>query len=425
MPLTISQIRNAKPKPKAMRSRLSDGHGLWLEVSRAGGRHWRYRYKLGGKEHLYAAGKWCVAPYGETDMQATARRAAGMLTLSEARAEREMWRAMVVRGSHPIDAKRAEKLTAAASNANTFAAVSAEFVRTRGQEWSESHRFRVESFMQRDVFPEIGALPVRDVTSAMVLAILRKVEARNALNMAALGRGFIGQVFRYAVATGRADNDPTLALRGALQTRDVKHHAPLEKADIPNFFEALATKARVNRQTEIAVRLLAYLFTRPAELRGAAWSEFDLSAAEWRIPADRMKMSRPHVVPLSAQAVVLLRELHELTGPLRWLFPHSRHPRTCMGHSTFNHVIDRMGYAGRFSAHGFRATASTMLHEIGFPSELIERQLAHAERNKSKAAYDHSARLPERRQMMQSWADMLDEMMKPKSNVLPIGRRSA
>jgi len=151
---------------------------LWLEVSRAGGRHWRYRYKLGGKEHLYAAGKWCVAPYGETDMQTTARRAAGMLTLSEARAEREMWRAMVVRGSHPIDAKRAEKLTAAASNANTFAAVSAEFVRTRGQEWSESHRFRVESFMQRDVFPEIGALPVRDVTSAMVLAILRKVEAR-------------------------------------------------------------------------------------------------------------------------------------------------------------------------------------------------------------------------------------------------------
>ena len=300
MPLTISQIRNAKPKPKAMRSRLSDGHGLWLEVSRAGGRHWRYRYKLGGKEHLYAAGKWCVAPYGETDMQATARRAAGMLTLSEARAEREMWRAMVVRGSHPIDAKRAEKLTAAASNANTFAAVSAEFVRTRGQEWSESHRFRVESFMQRDVFPEIGALPVRDVTAPMgaLDPAPRKIEARDALRLATIVRVLIGQVFRYAMATGKADSDPTTALRGALKTYDVEHHAPLATVEIPAFFDVLTTKARANRPTDIAMRLLAYLFTRPSELGGAAWTEFDLDRAEWRIPAARMKMGRPHVVSL-------------------------------------------------------------------------------------------------------------------------------
>jgi integrase len=172
------------------------------------------------------------------------------------------------------------------------------------------------------------------------------------------------------------------------------------------------------------VRLLAYLFTRPSELRGAAWAEFDLDRAEWRIPAERMKMGRPHFVPLPTQAIELLHELHAITGRGTWLFPNIRQPKSLMSSSTLNKVIRRMGYGGQFSAHGFRATASTMLHEIGFASELIERQLAHAERNKSKAAYDHSARLPERRTMMQSWADMLDEMMKPKSNVLPIGRRS-
>ena len=175
------------------------------------------------------------------------------------------------------------------------------------------------------------------------------------------------------------------------------------------------------------MRLLAYLFTRPAELGGSAWTEFDLDRAEWRIPAARMKMGRGLTLcPLPTQAVALLRELHELTGRGAWLFPNtssSTDRQWTVRHSMM--YLRRMGYGGKFSAHGFRATAGTMLHEIGFASELIERQLAHVERNKSKAAYDHSARLPERRQMMQSWANMLDEMTKPKSNVLPIGRRSA
>ena len=422
MALTDTRIKNAKPKSR--RYRLSDTHGLALEVSTAGGRYWRYRYRLDGKENLFAGGEWCAAPYGETVEQAEKRRASGQLTLAEARVERAKWRAMVVRGGHPLHAKRVEKLAAAMSNANTFEAVAAEFVQKRGQEWGSEHRKNFTSYLERDVFPDIGSLPIRDVTSAQVLGVLRKTEARGALSVAAAGRSYIGQVFRYAIATGKADIDPTFALRGALETREVQHHPPLERADLPAFFEALNANG-AGRPTQIAIRLMAYLFSRTIELRSASWGEFDLDRAEWRIPASRMKMGRPHAVPLPTQAVALLHELHALTGSQQWLFPNTRRPQAHMGDTTINRVIERMGYIDRFSAHGFRATASTLLHEVGFDSRLIELQLAHQDRNKSRASYDHSARLPERRQMMQSWADMLDEMMRPNSNVLSIRHRSA
>ena len=422
MALTDRSIRNAKPK--ARRYRLSDAHGLALEVSTAGGRYWRYRYRLDGRENIFAAGEWCSAPYGETVEQAEKRRASGRLTLAEARIERVKWRAMVVKGGHPLQAKRAEKLAAAASNANTFDAVAAEFVQKRGQEWGTVYRKNFTRYLERDVSPDLGSMPIREVNSAQVLAILRKVEARGSLSAAAAGRSYVGQVFRYAIATGKADIDPTFALRGALETREVHHHPPLERADLPAFFEALNADG-AGRPTEIAIRLMAYVFSRTIELRAASWGEFDLDRAEWRIPASRMKMGRPHVVPLPTQAVALLRELHVLTGNQQWLFPNTRRPKTYMGGTTINRVIERMGFLDRFTAHGFRATASTLLHEAGFDSRLIEMQLAHQDRNKSRASYDHSARLPERRQMMQSWADMLDEMMKPNSNVVSIRHRSA
>jgi len=422
MPLADRRIRNAKPKRR--RYRLSDAHGLALEVSPAGGRYWRYRYRLGGRENIFAAGEWCSAPYGETVEQAEKRRASGRLTLAEARIERMKWRAMVVRGSDPLHAKRAEKLAAAASNANTFDALAAEVVQKRGQEWSGVYHKNLTRYLERDVSPYIGSLPIREVNSAQVLAILRKVEARGSLSAAAAGRSYIGQVFRYAIATGKADTDPTFALRGALEKREVQHHAPLERADLPTFFEALNADG-ASRPTGIAIRLMAYLFSRTIELRAASWGEFDLDRAEWRIPASRMKMGRPHVVPLPTQAVALLSELHALTGDQQWLFPNTRRPKTYMGGTTINRVIERMGFLDRFTAHGFRATASTLLHEAGFDSRLIEMQLAHQDRNRSRASYDHSARLPERRHMMQSWADMLDETMKQNSNVVSIRHRIA
>jgi integrase len=394
-------------------------------VSPAGGKHWRYRYELAGKEYLYALGEWCTAPDGQTAEQAGARRAAGRFSLAEARVERQRCRDMVKLGRHPLDAKKAEQQVHAHSAANTFEAVAREFVEKRGGDWSDNHRARFESFMKRDVYPDIGALPIRDVTATAVLAVLRKVEDRGSTDMAGLGRGFIGQVFRYAVATGRCDSDPTLAMRGALKARAKQHHAPLARADMPVFFSALAS-IPLDRPTEIAVRLLAYLFVRPGELREAQWAEFSLEAAEWRIPGERMKMGSPHVVPLPSQAVTLLRELHALTGHTPWLFPHSQRPRECMSDGALGRTVRRVlaaiddGKERHFTPHGFRATASTILHETGVESRLIELQLAHQDRDQSRASYDHSARLPERKAMMQSYADMLDALAEPKSNVVPL-----
>jgi integrase len=332
---------------------------------------------------------------------------------------------MVKLGRHPLDARKADQQARRQSAANTFEAVAREFVEKRGGHWSDKHRDRFESFMQRDVFPAIGALPVRDVTAEAVLAILRAVEDRGATDMASLGRGFIGQVFRYGMATGRRDGDPTLAMRGALKAHAKQHHAPLERADMPAFFTALAS-IPLDRPTEIAVRLLAYLFVRPGELREAQWPEFNLDQAEWRIPGERMKMGSPHVVPLPSQAVALLRELHALTGHTPWLFPHSQRPRECMSDGALGRTIKRVlaaigdGKSRRFTPHGFRATASTLLHETGVESRLIELQLAHQDRDQSRASYDHSARLPERRGMLQSYADTLDAYAGPRSNVVPL-----
>jgi integrase len=326
---------------------------------------------------------------------------------------------MVVKGSHPVHAKRAEKLAAAASNANTFDAVAAEFEERRGQEWTPIYRKHFRRFLERDVSRDIGPLPIREIDASLVLAVLRKVEDRGAHSQAIAGRSYIGQVFRYAIATGKATVDPTYALRGALTKVEVSHNPPLRRADIPAFFEGLA-KVSTNRQTEIAVRLLAYLFTRTIELRSAPWTEFNLNAAEWRIPGERMKMGTPHIVPLPTQTVALLRELYKITGHQMWLFPNTQRPKTYMGETTINRVIERAGFSGRFTAHGFRATASTILHEAGFDTRLIELQLAHQDRNKSRASYNHAERLPERQKMMQTWADMLDALAQPQSNVVPM-----
>jgi integrase len=386
----------------------------------SGSRFWRYRYKLKGKENLFALGQWCVAPNGEMPEQARTRREGGRFTLAEARIERQRLRDTVKSGQHPLAGKNAERLAQAVSNANTFEAVTREFVALRASKWSASHLRRFENIMAADVYPYISDLPIRDVSATAVLALLRKVEARGATSLANTGRGMIGQVMRYAIATGKADNDPTSALQGALTTHSTEHHRPIPRAEIVGFFQALAITGRTNPQTQIALRLLAYLFPRPTELRSAPWSEFDLDGCEWRVDEKRMKMRRPHIVPLPAQTVALLRELHRLTGSRPWLFPNIRRPNHYMSHNTFNTAIHRIGFGGKFSAHSFRATASTMLHEVGFDTRLIELQLAHQDRNKSRASYDHSARLPERKAMMQAWADFLEAQCKSAEKVVPL-----
>jgi integrase len=404
MALSDARIRNAKGR--AARYRLSDSHGLSIEITPAGNRLWRYRYRIDGKENLFAAGEWCQAPAGETPAQGEARRDGGRLTLAEARAARLVWRAQVKAGHHPRLVRATIRLLAAQSSANTFEAVTREFIERRGGGWGESHRRHFVRFMENDAYPEIGALPIATLGPAHILAVLQRVEMRGAYSVAHLGRGYLGQVFRYAVAGHKATQDPTRALAGALAKTETKHHPPLARDDIGPFLRAVENKANANRQTEIAVRLLLLTMTRTIELRGARWPEF--SRDLWRLPPERVKMRTPHLVPLSSQAVALLGELHPLTGHGAFLFPNVRAADQPMGASTIGAVFNRAGYAGQFSPHGFRSTASTLLREAGFADRLIELQLAHTDRDKSRASYDHAEQLGPRRAMLQAWADMID-----------------
>lgn len=392
--LTDTKIRNAKPTEKPYK--LLDGHGLYLDVRPSGSKIWRYRYWITPeRDGIFTIGEY------------------PMVTLSEARRSREWAREQVKQGLNPTHAMEAERMRRMGEHANTFELVAREWIEQNKAHWSANYLRQVETFMKGDVFPKIGALPIRLVTAAHLLGIIREVEKRGAQSIAVLIRQWSGQIFRFAVATLRADSDPAAALAGAIKRAPVRHNPPLSKDEIPKFLELTGSYGGY-RGTVIALKLMLYTFVRTVELRKAEWEEFDLDAAEWRVPRERMKMAKKmkagesHIVPLPRQAVELLRELHTLSGGRKFLFPNLRTPDTCMTATTINRALERMGYLGKFSGHGFRSTASTLLHEMGWRSEVIERQLAHAERDKVKAAYNHAEYMPERREMMQAWADWVD-----------------
>ena len=391
MPLTDAKVRNAKPAEKPLK--LTDGGGLYLEVRPSGTKLWRLRYRIDGKENVFAIGS-----YQE-------------IGLADARNEREKTKPLIRQGIHPSHNRQAERLAVSAANANTFEAVAREWIKKKAPGWTPYYLRQVERFMAADVFPFVGKLPIRNVSAAHLLDILGRIEARGAATVALLVRQWSSAVFRYAVATLRADADPAAALKGAIHRPKVQHNKPLSRELIAEFSKVLEQYGGY-RTTVIALRLMLLTFVRTVELRKAEWSEFDLDRAEWRIPAERMKMRETHIVPLSRQVVELLRELSTHTGGRRLLFPNYRKPNECMTATTLNRALERMGFNGKdsigFSAHGFRATASTMLNEMGFRADVIERQLAHAERNKVRASYNQAEYLEERRQMMQAWADEID-----------------
>ena len=399
MPLTDAKIRNTKPEAKPVK--LVDGGGLYLEVRPSGAKLWRYRYRIAGKENVFAVGEYFNDKRG------------GHVSLDEARSERDKARALVKQGIHPAHHRQAERLATHAENANTFEAVAREWIAKKKSGWTAYYLRQVERGMEADVFPKIGKLPIRSVTAAHLLEIVKLIEGRGAETVAVLVRQWASAIFRYAVATLRADSDPAAALKGAIHRPKVEHHKPMTRDQIGDFVKALDGYAGY-RTTVIALRLMLLTFVRTVELRGAEWSEFDLDRAEWRIPSGRMKMREPHTVPLSWQAVELLRELHTYTGGRTFLFPNYRSPKTCMTATTLNRALERMGFNGKdsigFSAHGFRATASTILNETGFRPDVIERQLAHAERDKTRASYNQAEYMPERVAMMQQWADMVDSI---------------
>jgi integrase len=414
MPLTDAKIRNTKPGDKPIK--LTDGGGLYLEVRMTGAKLWRYRYRIAGKENVFAVGEYFNDKRG------------GHISLDDARGERDKARALIKQGIHPAHNRQAARLATNAENANTFEAVAREWIAKKKQGWTPYYLRQVERFHETDVFPYVGNLPIRNVTAAHLLEIVRRIEGRGAETVALLVRQWASAIFRYAVATLRADADPAAALKGAIHRPKVKHHKPLSRDQIADFVKALDSYGGY-RTTVIALRLMLLTFVRTVELRAAHWTEIDLDRAEWRIPAERMKMREPHLVPLSRQSIELLRELHTYTGGRGFMFPNYRNPKTCMTATALNRALERMGFNGKdsigFSAHGFRATASTILNELSFRPDVIERQLAHTERNKVRASYNQAEYLNERRVMMQQWADLTDEMAKSESKVTPIKREAA
>lgn len=397
MPLTDAKIRNTKPTEKPVK--LADGGGLYVEVRPTGTKLWRYRYRIAGKENVFALGDY------------------PSIGLSEARAQHDKARILVKQGVHPAHSRRVEKLANWTSNANTFEGVAREWIEGKKPGWTPYYLRQVERFLAADVYPDVGKLPIRQVTAAHLLEILKRVEGRGAASVALLIRQWSSAIFRYAVATLRVESDPAAALKGAIHRPKVKHRMPLTREQIAQFSKALGVCC-ANRITVIALRLMLLTFVRTVELRAAKWQEFDLSNAEWRIPSERMKMAQMHIVPLSTQAIELLRELYTYTGGREYLFPNMRDPQTCMTATTLNRVLERMGFNGKdtigFSAHGFRATASTILNECGYRADVIERQLAHAERNKVRASYNQAEYMEERRSMMQDWSNMVEKLANTK-----------
>jgi len=389
--LTDTKVRTAKPTEKPYV--LQDGSGLYLEVRPTGAKFWRYRYWLTPEKD----GRYTIGEYPS-------------VSLSEARRERERVRELVKQGIHPTQEKLTEKLRQSHERANTFEAIAREWLERKKGKWSAYSHKQATNCIEQNAFPKIGKLPIRKVTAAHLLHILQAMEERGAETYAMQLRQWCSAIFRHAVVTLRADGDPAAALKGALSRPQINHSKPMSAEHIGDF-KAKLTKYGGNRTTVIAMKLMLYTFVRTAELRKAPWTEFDINAAEWKIQPGRMKMKRVHIVPLPRQAVELLQELRRITGAGNWLFPNFRRPDDVMSATTINRALEHMGYpSGQWTGHDFRATASTRLHEMGFHSEWIERQLAHVEGNKTKAAYNHAEYLPERRNMMQAWADWIDKI---------------
>jgi integrase len=401
VPLTDVAIRQARTRNHPRK--LRDGRGLYLEIRASGSKLWRYRFRdpQTRKESTLALGE-----YPE-------------ISLTRAREDRDGARKLLKQGIHPVHERRAQKVIRAAEGANTFESVAREWLAKKGRHWTERNRLRIQRTLEREAFPLIGPLPIRRVTPAHLLAIMQRIEGKGSPTVAVLFRQWAFRIFNHAIATLRADTNPAAGeIREAVKPPPTRNHPALTRKDIPALDTAL-TGYRGERSTVIALRLLMLTFVRSVELRGAEWSEFDLEQAEWHIPAARMKMGEAHLVPLSRQAVALLKELQKLTGRALFLFPNSRDPRAYMAATTLNAALVRLGYYRRFSPHGFRATASTLLNEIGVRPDWIERQLAHKDRNAVRAVYNRAQYLAERRVMMQQWADLLDQYAKGDGKVVP------
>jgi integrase len=404
MALTDTAVRNAKPAE--MPYKLADEKGLYLLVSSTG-KYWRMNYRFGGKQKTLAIGVYPT------------------ITLAAARERREDARKLLANDTDPGIVKAVTKQAKQQAAENTFEAVAREWYAKKLPTWAPATASKVKRYLEKDIFPWLGNRPIKDLGAPDLLATVRRVESRGALELAHRIREYSGQVFRYAVVTGRAERDPSGDLKGALPPVKSKHHASVtDPKQIGDLMRAIAGFSG-SFVTKCALQLAPLVFVRPGELRHAEWAEIDLDAAEWRIPGPKMKMKDRHIVPLSTQAVEILKAIQPLTSSGRYVFPGLRSTNRPMSENTVNAALRRMGYEKHeMTGHGFRSMASTLLHEQGWPHEAIERQLAHAERNKVSAAYNYAEHLPKRREMMQAWSDYLDGLAAG-ADVIPIHGRVA
>jgi integrase len=403
MSLTNTAIRNVKAGKKALK--LFDDRGLYLEVSPAGGKWWRLKYRFGGKEKRLSLG---IYPD---------------VALKDARGRRDDARKLIADGIDPSEYRKATKAAQTDRNANSFELITREWFTKYSPNWAPNHGTRLVRLFERDIFPWLGSKPISEITAPDLLGVLRRIEARGAHDTAHRALGNCGQVFRYSVATGRCQRDPSSDLRGALPPVRGKHFAattePKQFAAILRALDGYEGMLTV----QCALRIAPLLFVRPGELRSAEWKDIDLDAAQWCYTASKTKT--PHIVPLARQAVAILRELQPLTGYGRFVFPGARSNKRHMSDNAILAAMRRMGIdKTEMSGHGFRATARTILDEVlGVRPDYIEHQLAHAVRDPNGRAYNRTAHLPERRLMMQQWADYLDKL-RAGADVIPFTRRA-
>lgn len=385
--LTDTRIRNSKSRERAYK--LFDGQGLYLLVQPKGQRWWRFKYQSHGKERLLSLGVYPA------------------VALKQARERRDEYRRLIADGIDPaVHRKIAEQ-----ASADSFEVVAREWHAKQSHTWTPEHAERVLRRFQNNIFPWIGSRPIGELIAPEVLAVLRRIESRSVLDTAHRALQNCSAVFRYAVATGRAERDSCADLRGALPPVRATHHAALTDPKAVGELLRSIEGYQGSLVTKCALKLAALVFVRPGELRRAEWAEFDLDAGEWRIPAGKMKARIEHIVPLSRQAIAVLCELRPLTGSGRFVFPSLRTTERPMSENAVLAALRRMGYAkDQMTGHGFRSLASTLLNEQGWSADAIERQLAHAERDATRAAYNRAAYLAERRKMMQAWADHLDAL---------------
>lgn len=407
MPLNDRQIKNAKPAETGKKTKLFDGGGLYLEVTPAGGKVFRLKYRIDGKEKTLTIGKYPT------------------VSLAEARAAAENARRLLVSGQDPSEAKQQEKRERQAAALNTFESIARRWHSDNLIRWKENHAARVLRYFETDVFPVIGAMSIQEIRVSDIKVVIDGVMARGVNNTAEKIREWIGAIFDYAVMLEIVETNPAYSLRKYIPAKQTDHRPALPREELTEFFRRLIL-AEIEPQNRIALILNMLTFLRSTELRGGQWNEIDFDAAVWTVPAQRMKHEKtapkpPHAVPLADWTLELLAELKEITGNTPFLFPSRTKTDGFISDATIGRIIERMGYKGRVTPHGFRSLASSVLNEQGFNPDAIERQLAHIENNKIRAAYNRADYLTERKEFMQWYSDFLRERYRQALRLIETG----